>query len=475
MRDSGVRAEIEAIVGKDRFDVSPETLQRYASDMTECEPCLPEAVIFPVTTQEVQSLLLLFNRERIPVTPAVARTNLAGLTLPSRGGVVLDLSRMNKICEINEEDLYAIIEPGVTFGQMRSYLDASHPGLRLGYPLSPPETSVVCNCLLDGLGNFSLRHGAMADWINGIEAVLPTGEIIKAGSAALSPYWFSPSPMPDVIGLFVSWQGTTGIVTRMSVQLWPTRTYRRRGFVLCQSRTDGVLLMADLAKTDLFDDIGGLSWPAGKMLLGVPKPEKSPGEPDFMVYLDYSSDHKMGMRAKSIEIAGRLKHFRRQGMDLEDFLPVEDLVKLSPSFASLSEFPTRLGFLLDGPGGGLTWVGTYGPFSQAVKGITEASRMIEEAGRPPIIVARPMKGGHFGVLRFISVFDKNDPAEVLQVRDLNRRLARLLLDIGFIPYKAPRWAVDLFMERMDPGYASLLLRLKDCLDPHHIMNPGKWV
>ena len=466
---------LASVVGEDRVLGEEEDLRAYASDMTESPASVPAAAVRIHTVEEVQALLRLANQERIPVTPAVARTNLAGLTLAPAGGVILDLKEMNRIIEVHEEDQYALIEPGVTFGQMKAHLDAHHPTLRLGYPLSPPETSVVCNCLLDGLGNLSLRHGAMSDWINGIEAVLPTGELIKAGSCALSPWWFAKAPVPDATGLFVSWQGTTGIVTKLAVQLWPNRRFRDRGFVLCASRYDGALLMAELARMDLFDDIGGLSWPAGKMLLGVAKPQKDPDEPDFMVYLDLSSDTRYSFEVKKREVSSLLRARRKKGLQIEGLLRVEDLVKLTPTFASLSEFPTRLGFLLDGPGGGLTWVGTYGPWSQAVQGMEAASAILEQAGRPPIIVARPMKGGHFGVLRFISVFDKTDQEEVEEVGALNRRLAVSLLDHGFVPYKAPRWAVDLFMERIDPGYAALIRRIKDLLDPNHIMNPGKWV
>src|SRR3972149_6764433 len=215
-----------------RFIHDPNKIKEYASDMTEHEPGKPDFAVKPLTTEEVVWLVKLANEEKIPLIPAVARTNLGGLTLATEGGIIVDMVDMKKILTVNETEMYAIIEPGVTFGDIKEYLDKNHPSLIFGYPLSPPYTSIVANCLLDGLANLSLKHGTMAEWINSIEAVMPTGEVMRAGAGALSPIWFSKAPMPDLTGLFVSWQGSTGIVTKMAVQLWPKPKLRKRMFVM---------------------------------------------------------------------------------------------------------------------------------------------------------------------------------------------------------------------------------------------------
>ena len=96
-----------------------------------------------------------------------------------------------------------MVEPGVTFGHMRKYLDAHHPELRYAYPLAPPYTSVIANALLQGLCDLSSVHGAMADFVNGLEAVLPTGDVVRVGSGAMdSGSWFGRYPLPDLVGLF---------------------------------------------------------------------------------------------------------------------------------------------------------------------------------------------------------------------------------------------------------------------------------
>jgi glycolate oxidase len=86
-----------------------------------------------------------------------------------------------------------------------------------------------------------------------------------------------------------------------------------------------------------------------------------------------------------------------------------------------------------------------------------------------------MRGGHFGVLRFILVFDKANPKEVARVRAANAAVCDAVLDLGFLPYKTPVWAVQRMLDRLDPGFLALLKNIKALLDPNGIMNPGKWL
>src|SRR4029077_3393035 len=100
-------------------------------------------------------------------------------------------TEMNRVVELNRDAMYALVEPGVTFAQMKELLDREAPELTLSYPLSPVYASVMANFLLDGLGNLSVRYGANGEQIGGIEVVLPDGDLARLGSAAVSPVWFS--------------------------------------------------------------------------------------------------------------------------------------------------------------------------------------------------------------------------------------------------------------------------------------------
>lgn len=451
-----------------------ENLKKYSEDMTENEPHLPDVIVKPTEVDEIVKIIKLANEQKIPITPRAAGTNLGGLTIPIQGGIVLDLSDMNKIIEINETEMYALIEPGVTFGDIRKYLDERHPGLKFGYPLSPPYTSIVCNCLLDGLANLSNKHGTMSEWINGIEAILPNGEIMKCGSCAISPYWFANTPFPDLLGLFINWQGTTGIVTKMAVQLWPNPPLRERMFLMSYDIDTTYSIIKKFTRTGLFDDIGGLSWPSGKMLLGIKRPkQRDPNEPEFFVYLDISGAELNEIELKSDYIKSTIVDIKKLGKDIDGPFDINVLIKINPNFAKFAEFPTTLDFLLEHGGGGLTWIGTYGPTDRWEEGIKEGFEIMNKYGFPPTAVTRPMKGGHFAVLRFIMIFDKSDKDEIERIKLTQKALCEMVIEKGFIPYKTPAWVMKLIEHKIDKNYLNTIKLIKSTFDPNKIMNPGR--
>ena len=475
MTPERLAALLEGAIPRDRILVDDAARDAYSRDQTECPEGRPDAVVLVENAEELQAIVRLAIEHLFPLTPRVAGTNLAGLAIPTRGGALLDLTRMNRILAINETDMLAVVEPGVTFQQLVDELKARDLPLTIGIPLSPPETSIMANCLLDGLGNLSLLHGTMGEWIAGLEVILGTGETIRTGAWALSEVPFSRSPLPDLTGLFVSWQGSTGLVTKMAVQLKPKPPLRKRLFVLTYDRRTTYELMRRLARLKLFDDIGGLSWPTGKMLYGVERPRaKDPDEPEFFTYLDVSAFSPAELRLKLETILGELRELREKGAAIEDPFDIETICALSPRFEKFAAFPTRLEFLVDNPGGGLTWVGTYGPMSRFDRAADLGIAIMERHGFPPVIVSRPMKGGHFGVLRFITAFARRDPAEVARVRECNGELLDMVLDQGFIPYKTPAWAVERILPRLWPGTHDLMRKVRALLDPHGIMNPGRW-
>ena len=198
-------------LGAENVFIDEETLAKFSRDITENPPGRAEVVVFPDSVEDVQAVVAVAREHSMPVIPVMANTNLGGLTNPTRGGIVVCLTRMNRILEVNAADQYMVIEAGVTWQDISDHLDENHPDLRFAYPLSPPDTGVVPNCLCDGLANYSLRHGSASHWINSIEAVLPSGEILRTGHLAYgSDRPCASSPFQGLHGLFISFQGTTG-------------------------------------------------------------------------------------------------------------------------------------------------------------------------------------------------------------------------------------------------------------------------
>ena len=467
------QARLTELLGDGGVVTDPETLSAYASDITEAPAGRPELVAKPESAEEVREVIRFAAAERVPVVPAVARMNVGGLTIPREGGIVLDMSGMDRIVELDREHMYAVVEPGVTFAQLKERLDAEAPELTLSFPLAPPYTSVLANFLLDGLGNLSLRHGSAGEQIGGLEAVLADGTLVRTGACAVSPVWFARGPLPDLTGLFVNWQGSTGVVTKLAVQLWRRPRHSRRLFAFTE--LEGAFgVVRDLTHADVCRDLSALTWPTSKMLLGADAPlTLDPGEPEVFVYFDVGDDDRE-LFARKEKVARKVvaSHAER-GLPVAGIVSIDELVEVVPSLARFAEFPMTLDFLLDRAGGGLTWVGTYGPTAAWEKAATRCRDLMLSRRVPPLLVTRPMKGGHYGVLRMITCFDKSDAEEVERVRELNADLLDICLEHGFIPYKAPDWAHEAMESLAHPGYLELLSRVKTTLDPDGIMNPGR--
>ena len=461
--------ELVTIVGAEHVITSANDLDPYLADITEHPRGRADVVVRPGTRDEVVAVVALAAASGTNITPVVAGYNVAGIAIPSEGGIVLDLTRLQGI-EVDRDAMVVVVEPGVTFEQLKVHLDGECPELVYTYPFAPPFTSVMANALLDGLNNLSMRHGAMGKWITGVEAVLADGTVVRTGSGAVVESWFGRAPLPDLTGLFVSTQGTTGLVLRAGLALVPRPAHRRRWFAFAWSLPDAYAAMRALARTGSFDDVGLMTWPAAKLLFGATEGMvRADDEPLAFVFIDITG-------ASAAELDARVT-LGREILDttgIDSVFEVEQLVKMLPGMAKLAELPTTLDFLLDFPGGGLAWVGSYGPGRGWVEGANAGLEILEDHGFPPFLVARPMDGGHYYVLRFVACFDRGDPSDVERTGKCMGALADCVLDHGYVPYKASGPAAERIVARAHPGFAALLSRVRDALDPDRRMNPGRW-
>ena len=464
------------LLGSENVKDDPELLAEYSEDFTEVEASKPAVVVFVTETEQVRKIVSKANEQKTPIVPRVYGTNIGGLTIPTEGGIVMDFTRMNRILEVNVDDMYAVIEPGVTQGMLKDYLIEHDIPLTLGYSLAPPRTSSFANALLGGLTNRSLKYGDQSEWISGLEVVMADGSLVKTGSWALdgAPP-FGLVPFPDLTGLFIAWQGTTGIATKMAFQLWPRHPLNERLFILTYGTSATYRAMMQLCRKEICDDIGGLSWPSGKMMMGVKRPHPIPseGEPTFFLYVDLTAEIPEEMAAKKKILMSVLEELRKDGEKYEDPLDIMTLVKVNKAMDKFVDFPTDLDFLTDHGGGGLSWIGTYGAVSRFTEAADAGTEIMVRRGFAPMIVSRPMRGGHFGVLRFITVFDKKNPEEVERVKAVNREVLDMVTERGFIMYKTPIWAWKLLAPKMDPGMLDLIAGVKKLMDPNRILNPGK--
>jgi hypothetical protein len=144
---------------------------------------------------------------------------------------------------------------------------------------------------------------------------------------------------------------------------------------------------------------------------------------------------------------------------------VSTLVRVAPAIRTFADFPTDLEFLTNHGGGGLSWMGTYGPISRFAATADQCSAIMVRHGFAPAIVSRAMRGGHFGGLRFVVTFDKAWQPEVRRVHELMQELLVAVTEAGFAMYKTPAWALEWLRDRIDP---------RAITDPEGVLNPGRW-
>jgi len=215
MLDNTITKELETIVGKENILTSPESLKAYSYDGTTSWIHEPDVVVFPVTTEQVSKIVKLANREKIPVTPRGGGTNVSGGSVPIMGGIVLCTTKMNKILKIDKENLTATVEPGVVLQDLTIQL--AKEGL-----FFPPDPQSFLGATLGGIvaenagGPACVKYGVTKQYILGIEVVLPTGDVVNLGGRTLKNVVGY-----DLLHIFISSEGTLGVVTKAELKLRP--------------------------------------------------------------------------------------------------------------------------------------------------------------------------------------------------------------------------------------------------------------
>jgi glycolate oxidase len=374
--------------------------------------------------------------------------------------------------------MYAVVEPGVSFGDMQKVIKHHHPNLKLSNPASPAFTSVVANYLLGGLGTLAMKSGCHGDMINGLEAVLPTGEIIKTGSISASPYWFARYPLPDFCGLFIDWKGTSGIVTKASIQLWPKQPFEDFYAVGIWNIDHTPEILGRISKAEITDEQSGRTREVIEVGFNVYKRGERQVPWDILVMHSISAPTKKLFDAKLEALEEILEDETKNGRKAEilwDF-SANEVARQVSEFPSTGLAVSWMDFGKKGekkPGGGATWVGGYVPLAEYPKGFKKARDIMEKYEFAPMGTQRTMGLGRYTVMRFLIPYNRKDAEEVKEVRKMMRELAQAELDQGALIYKAPEWAAEMMWDKADTGYLNLLRKVKKLLDPNDIMNPGK--
>jgi D-lactate dehydrogenase (cytochrome) len=205
-------ALVEALGEDARVSDGDSERDLHAADMTFHRPQRPDLVVYPSSTEEVSRALAIASERRVPVTPFGAGSSLEGHVIPTRGGISLDLSRMNRVLEIAAEDLSATVQAGVT----RTALERAAGEHGLFFPVDPGADATLGGmAATNAAGTTTIRYGKMRANVLALEAVLADGTIIRTGSRARKT-----SAGYDLTGLLVGSEGTLGVITEVRVRLY---------------------------------------------------------------------------------------------------------------------------------------------------------------------------------------------------------------------------------------------------------------
>jgi glycolate oxidase len=207
-----LRHAFAAIVGPDAVVTDPDELLVYESDGLTILRATADVIVFPRSTEEVAACVRLANAEGLPFVARGAGTGLAGGCLPAEGGLVVALTRMTRILEIDYDNQLAVVEPGLVNLHLSQALEAR------GYYYAPdPSSQLACtiggNVANNSGGPHTLKYGVTTNHVLGVEVVLPDGEVVWLGGKLRETQGY------DLVGVFVGSEGTFGIATKVVVRI----------------------------------------------------------------------------------------------------------------------------------------------------------------------------------------------------------------------------------------------------------------
>jgi D-lactate dehydrogenase (cytochrome) len=446
-----VRDRLVALLGEDGVSTGETVLDLHAGDLSYHPRRAPDIVAFPSTTEEVARVLAWANEQRVPVVPFGAGTSLEGHVIPVRGGISLDLSRMNRVLEVLPADLQARVQPGV----LRSALNAAVVEHGLWFPVDPgADASLGGMAATNASGTTTVRYGGMRTNVLALEVVLADGAIIRPGSRTVKT-----SAGYDLRSLFVGSEGTLGVITELTLRLHglPERPVAIRAAfpdVGAACRTAVALVGAGLTVTrcELLD---------AETLRAVNayKDASYPEAPSLFIELDGGEAEIESAR----EVCGW-----------------EGVVSFEAQTAA--EARTRLwearhhaAFAVAAGAPGTRWFATdvCVPLSVLPDAVEHGRARADARGIAAAIVAHAADGNFHLVL----MIDPDEAAEITGAQELNAELVEWALARGGTStgeHGIGGGKID-YLEQEHGDLLPYLRAVKQAFDPNGILNPGKVV
>lgn len=453
--DYKIKQALIDIVGPENFSDSLIDLVSCSYDASDHD-CRPEVAVWPRSAEQVSRILVLANESRFPVIPRGAGTGFAGGAVPIRGGIVLDLCRMNKILDVSLADRLVVVQPGVVYADLQRNLN------RYGFFFPPdPASGRVCtiggNAATNASGLRGAKYGTTRDYVVRLEVVLPLGKLMRTGSRCLKS-----SSGYNLTGLLVGSEGTLGVITEITLKVIPYPTAHMTGLAFFDSlesagRTVVQVIQSGIVPSvlEILDDnsikvlrqYGGMNLPdAGAMILA---------ETD-----GFTGSEASCQMEKILDVFRKNKAVSIQTADSPD--GVERLWTARKSVGSIASRlrPNNVSEDVTVP---------VSKVPDLLRGVTA---VIGKYGFPFVIFGHAGDGN----LHPKVMYDRSDAGQARQIKKMVSEIFELTCALGGTITgehgvgleKAPFMKLE-----HDEAALQTMLSLKKMLDPNNILNPGK--
>ena len=446
---------LNRIVGKDCVLTTIEELTAYSYDATATWKHLPEVVVLPDSTGQISQILKLANADRIPVTPRGGGTNVSGGSVPIQGGIVLVTTRMNKIIEINRDNLNAVVEPGVVLQDFQAAL--AKVGL-----FFPPDPQSFAGCTMGGViaensgGPSCLKYGVTKQYVLGLEVVLANGTIMKLGG--LTP---KNRTGYELAMLFTGSEGTLGVITRITLRLLPAPPANRtivavfREVAVAGETVSTIISSGVLPSRVEFID----HWTFDRFRGLLPDAVLDSAQVILLIQVDGLPETVAAEAKQVLDICRKTAAEVRVAADKAE----SDRYWAARS-AHFSDISSRCHTIINED------------VSVPRDKIAEFIRMGQESARRhdvPISFAGHVGDGNFHPNVLTDNRDKEHYGRALACVD---EIIGIALSLGGV--LSGEHGIGLEKKRflkkaMDPAAIEIMKQIKDILDPNHILNPGK--
>jgi FAD/FMN-containing dehydrogenase len=481
------REELIKIVGSKRVTTNPKSLKEYSRDESFVRPIRPEYVVKPQNASELQLIVKWANETLTPLVPVSSGgPHFRGDSVPSQdGAVIVDITGMNKILRVDRRNRVAMVEPGVTFGELQTELKKN--GLRLNMPLIPRRRKSVVGSMLEREPVIMPKyHWDIVDPLACTEVIFGSGDIYRTGAAAgpgtIEEQWKSggaqkspAGPLDDWCRLIQGSQGTMGIVTWATIrcELLPNL---EEPFMVGSSSLPGLFELSHwLIRLRLADECLILNNVNLAHILAKPWPEECESLrdslPPWVLFFcisgyEYYPEEKVAYQIE--EMTAIAKREEMEPVKTLDGISAYELLGILQRPSDDPYWKTQ------GKGSchDIFCLATYDRIPELVRVMAELAAEYEYPIGDMGMYLQPIVQGTSYHCEFNLFFDPANQEEVNKLKKLSVHAVQSLMDKGaFFSRPYGTW-VDMVYQR-DAATAAALRKIKGIVDPNNIMNPGK--